>query len=276
MKSISATIIGSTKIAEAHIYTIKKLGIQIIDIATRLGSKNVKNLKILYEINQKEILDWKNSINKNHSDLIIVANKSDFHKEISDYALNLGKYVLCEKPGWEEDTSGINVNINLLFSYNRRFYSWVNNLKKTLDNSKNKIYIDVNLVEFDKDFLKFYEIVSHYIDLSKHILGKKFSLSQSEFSRAENIFQISNPRFSINYRVWNNSPSNYSMNIQDGDFFYKISPTESLTKFEGFSIKDLTNFDKQYNPKVIANVIEIGEDVGFNNMYKMLFIGMKV
>ena len=132
------------------------------------------------------------------------------------------------------------------------------------------IYIDVNLVEFDKDFLKFYEIASHYIDLSKYILGRKFSLSKSEFYRAENIFQISNPEFSINYKVWNNSSSNYSINIQDGDTIYKISPTENFTKFKGFSIKDLTNFDKQYNPKVIANILEKGEDekFGFNKMYR--------
>ena len=139
----------------------------------------------------------------------------------------------------------------------------MNHLKKTLENSKNKIYIDVNLVEFENNFLKFYEIVSHYIDLSKYLLGNKFSLSQSEFIRAENFLQICNPIFSINYKTWKNSPSNYLINIQDGDIIFKISPIENFTQLKGFSIKDLTNFDKQYNPKVISNILEKGEDEKF-------------
>ena len=70
--------------------------------------------------------------------------------------------------------------------------------------------------------------------------------------------------------MWNNSPSNYLINIQDGDILFKISPIENFTQLQGFSKKDLTNFDEQYNPKVISNIIEKGEDekLGFSDMYK--------
>ena len=54
MKNISATIIGSSKIAQAHIYSIRKSGIKIIDIATRLNSKNVENLKNVFKINKRK------------------------------------------------------------------------------------------------------------------------------------------------------------------------------------------------------------------------------
>lgn len=270
MKNISATIIGSTKIAEAHIYSLNKLGIKIVDIATRLDSKNVEKLKIFYEINQKEILDWKSSINKYQSDLIIIANKSDLHKKITDYSLSLEKYVLCEKPGWEKDSSEIIKNNKLRFAYNRRFYSWVNGLRKSLENSKNKIILEVNLVEFNSEFLKFYEIVSHYIDLSTYILGKKFSLTESKFYKGENFFQISNPKFLISYKVWNNISSNYSIFIQDGETGFKVSPIENFSKFNGFIVKNLTPFDKEYNPKVVSNIIENDkeEKFGFYHMYK--------
>ena len=60
------------------------------------------------------------------------------------------------------------------------------------------------------------------------------------------------------------------MNIQDGEIIFKISPIANFTQLKGFSRKDLTNFDKQYNPKVISNILEKGEEekFGFNDMYR--------
>ena len=89
MENIYAIVIGSTNISEAHLISMINAGITIKDIATRYNSKNVLNLKSYYKINLSESLSWKNSLKKYESDLIIVANKSDMHKEIAEYSLNL-------------------------------------------------------------------------------------------------------------------------------------------------------------------------------------------
>ena len=122
MKTISALLIGSTNIAEAHILTMRNLGIQVVDIATRLDSENVIYLKNKYNLITKKALDWKESVNKNNSNFVVVANKSELHKEISEYCLDLGKFVLCEKPGWGlDDLYHFNDNDKIKFAYNRRF-----------------------------------------------------------------------------------------------------------------------------------------------------------
>ena len=75
---------------------MQELGIEIVDISTRLDSKKV-GLKSKYKLLPNKSIDWKESVNKNKNNLIVVANKSELHQEISEYCLNQGKFVLCEK-----------------------------------------------------------------------------------------------------------------------------------------------------------------------------------
>ena len=94
MKSESALLIGSTNIAEAHILSMRKLGIEVIDIATRSDSENVIYLKNKYKINSNKALHWKESVNKTNNSFVVVANKSQFHEEISKYCLE--KLCCCD------------------------------------------------------------------------------------------------------------------------------------------------------------------------------------
>ena len=138
---IKATVIGSSKIAEAHIKSLNFCEIEINNIATRENSENVKNLVSKYNINQLKNLGWEEIIKNTKSNLIIIANTATMHEEIAKFALNNGKYVLCEKPGWDlsNDPSCENKQ-NIRFSYNRRYYSWIQNFKKLFFNLEKNLW----------------------------------------------------------------------------------------------------------------------------------------
>ena len=271
MININAIVIGSTKIAEAHINAINKSKIKLVDIATRNKSSNVKNLRIKYNLNSAKLSSWEAAIASEDSNFILIACKSSMHKKICMDALMKEKFVLCEKPGWEFP---LNHNISkykkLRFAYNRRFYSWVNKVKKEIELSKTKIFINLDLVEYADNFEEFYEICSHYIDLVKYITSTKINLSSSFIENAKNLLIIDNNSVNITLKVWNNPPCNYLMRIQNKDKFFEISPMESFKEYKSFNISNLTIFDKKFNPIQLSSIEENSTNelkYGFKKMY---------
>ena len=76
----------------------------------------------------------------------------------------------------------------------------VNYLKLKLQESVNDLVLDVDLVEYENNYSKFYEIASHYIDLSIYILSKKFSYSQIKLIKAKNNLKLISKNFTLNLK----------------------------------------------------------------------------
>ena len=272
MKQINSSIIGSTDIAEAHILAMNSIGINLNEIATRNGSKNLEKLRKKYNINQLLPKDWKTLISTTNSNLIVIATNSNLHEEISGFSLDSGKHVLCEKPGWYMKDINRTKNLDFLrFSYNRRFYSWVLPLKNILSLSKNKIKLTLDLVEYKEDFDKYYEITSHYIDLVNFLLGDKLSDFKNNIYMAKNFLQINTNFVEVNYHVWDNPSSNYRIRIQDKFNYYEIMPIEICSIFSGFKINSLSKFDNSYTPFSLDSISESSDKnlkFGFQFMYQ--------
>ena len=128
----------------------------------------------------------------------------------------------------------------------------------------------MDLVEYENNYSKFYEIASHYIDLSIYILSKKFSYSQIKLIKAKNNLKLISKNFTLNFKIWNNPAANYSIRIQDGDIFYKLNLKHA---YQGFEKERISSFDNLYKPKEFLKYSQNcnNEKFGFNEMYKDVF-----
>ena len=131
--------------------------------------------------------------------------------------------------------------------------------------------VDIDLVEFREDFESFYEISSHYIDLSRYLFFADISKEEISINEGKNFIQIYNKNFSVNYKLWNNPSLNYSVRVNLGDKFFEIKPIERIRTYSGFSFDQLTDFDRLYLPKIIEDKNENALKMykyGFNAMYE--------
>ena len=161
-------VIGSSEIVEDHIKVLKKIGLEITAIASsRLGSKNSSRIANKFNIN-KMYDSWKNLLNNELFDGILLASKIEKTYEIIQYALKYKKPILVEKP--------VSMNSNklkkliknnnkfVLVGYNRRYYESVIFLKNYISKIKEKVIVNISIPE-RRNIRSFFSNSVHTIDI---------------------------------------------------------------------------------------------------------------
>lgn len=94
---MKACIIGLGNIATVHACVLNELDIEIVDVCD-VNENNAKLFIDKYCPSAKLYSDYKECIKNTTADVIHVTTPHYLHKDMTVYALNLNKNVLCEKP----------------------------------------------------------------------------------------------------------------------------------------------------------------------------------
>ena len=153
---------------------------------------------------------------------------------------------------------------HIQIGYNRRFYSYIPEIKEYIKNNTIRSVV-VNIPEpFDSDDINlgrnlWIQNSTHVLDLLKLFFGNYFIKSKN-ISRSTNIYNYdtfnlllsTNNGFPIHLIANWNTPSNYEITINFKKTIIKLSPLEFGYLYDGFDIVEPTA-DKpirQYNPRI--------------------------
>ena len=97
--AVKIAIIGAGKFGEVHLKVFKQLemfGIAELKAFATVKQEEIDKFEPMYGV--KGYLDYKQMLDSEEIDAVTIVTPDFLHREITVYAANMGKHVLCEKP----------------------------------------------------------------------------------------------------------------------------------------------------------------------------------
>ncbi len=261
LKRMRIVIIGSSDIVKDHINAFKRIKFKITAIASsRLNSKNSKIIAKKYNI-KKIYNHWKQMLQNELFDGILIASKIEATYSIMKYALIFNKPILVEKPvSMRSDIIKKLIKNNnklVMVGYNRRCYESVVYLKNFIKKTKEKLIINITIPE-RSEIKFFYSNSVHIIDIIHFIFGKLKMIKNIKILKKNKIGGFISLLTSKKGHVINiignwNSADNFSINLYIKNMKLTLCPLEILTIYKGIKIKEPTELIpiRRYMPKIL-------------------------
>ena len=133
-----------------------------------------------------------------------------------------------------------------MVAFNRRYYPNINYLKTVIENSKKKIFLEMNLPErtnknrkFGYPLNKVFSNCVHGIDLINYICNKPLKIKKIDkvITNGSRIISAFNDKFDVRINFYINSPTNFSLKVYGLDNFFDLTPFEILKIYNQLEVK---------------------------------------
>ena len=279
-KNIS--IIGSSNIVLSHISALKKVNFNIIAIyTTRKQTKKIKliakKFKIKKFFNNFQLFLQFSSLHKSH---FLLAPRICDNKKFLDSLLDL-EYkpkIFTEKPLFlnkNNFTKYLKYKNRIFVGYNRCFYKGINILKKkNISNS----FLIVKCPELSQE--RIFSNTCHIVSILFFLFKNLKILSKIKTKKFISLNLLADRNNYISMIIYFKAIDNFSIEIINNKFKYKISPLENLTLYKNLTkrnnkyflkIKQTINENYKYKPGFVMQAIEFkkfcfDKKIIFNNI----------
>lgn len=264
MKKNKIILIGTSPIVEFHVNALRKSGLIPIGIASsNKNSSSQEKFAVKNKI-KKSYSDWKNMINEEKYDGIVIATRTESTIEILEQAIKQNIPILVEKPVSfnSKDIKKIlrKSHQMIMVGYNRRFYKPVNKLKSFVLEERNPVLASMIAPEVS-DIKKFFNNTSHSLDLLRYIFGEirlthKEKLFVNDIQKGI-VATFSNDRKDIIQFIGNwDAPDNFSLTVFQDTKKFELKPYEELSIYNGMDIiqPNIKNPIRKYVPKLTGKI----------------------
>lgn len=269
-KKLKLAIIGCGNIANFHVKSFKKLGINFAHCASSLNSKTLPQFANNYKIKNL----WNNPLKLAEAshlwDGLVLCSDVKATSGLLNILIKQKKPILVEKPvsiGTNYLKKFKSANYELIqVGYNRRFYPTIKKAKEFIDASKDKILCKMILPEkmkYNKNIYKkfkgVFENSSHGIDILHFLFGElkiKFisKLKLNSYDSGRSVILSNRNNHTCILIINSNSPDNFSLELEDGNQRLLVRPFEKLQLYKGIRKEEPT---KEYPlKKYLPNLIE--------------------
>ena len=277
--------IGCGNIAHFHADVLIHLGHTITAVSARPESKNINTFSEKYNVKSK-YSSWEEMLSKESFDALwVVAG----WQEIDNMLLPIlakGIPTFFEKPvalTAEKLEQAVTLHKNMInkvqIGYNRRFYSFIPEIKNILENSKYKA-IDVLIPESVSGITDVNWLNNMFIQNSSHIIDLFYYLNGKKEIEVVNVHKHINPETNTPegyngmlmsngipvHLISNwNSPSNFGIKFHCDGTLIELLPAEIATIYKGFDVIEPTSQNpiRRYVPKIAQQFFIDGESAKF-------------
>ena len=264
MKKNKIILVGTSPIVEYHVKALKKANFEIIAVAS--SNTNSASHKIFAKKNiiKKSYSNWKEMMNKEKYDGIVIATRTESTIEILEYAIKQNIPILVEKP-ISFNSKDIKKIISkshkmIMVGYNRRFYKTINSVKNLISEEENPILASMITPELS-NMKDFFNNTSHSLDILRYIFGE-IKLTYVKKLIINNVQKGFVATFSDNKKDiiqfianWDAS-DNFSLSVFQNTKKIQLKPYEELSIYNGIDIIQPTNINsiRQYVPKLVEKI----------------------
>ncbi len=257
-------IIGTSPIVEFHVKPLKKSGLVPIAVASS-NRKSSSQEKFAVKNNiKKSYSNWKNMINDEKYDGIVIATRTESTIEVLEQAIKQNVPILVEKPVSfnSKDIKKILKKSHdmIMVGYNRRFYKTVNVLKNFVLEDKSPVIASMIAPElFDRK--NFFNNTSHSIDILRYVFGeiklihnKKLIINNTQKGV---VATFSNNRKDLIQFIGNwGASDNFSLSVFRDSKKFELKPYEELSIYNGIDIIQPNNKNsiRKYSPKLVDKI----------------------
>ena len=264
MKKNKIILVGTSPIVEYHVKALKKADFEIIAVAS--SNTNSASHKIFAKKNiiKKSYSNWKEMMNKEKYDGIVIATRTESTIEILEYAIKQNIPILVEKP-ISFNSKDIKKIISkshkmIMVGYNRRFYKTINSVKNIISEEENPILASMITPELS-NMKDFFNNTSHSLDILRYIFGE-IKLTYVKKLIINNVQKGFVATFSDNKKDiiqfianWDAS-DNFSLSVFQNTKKIQLKPYEELSIYNGIDIIQPTDINpiRQYVPKLVEKI----------------------
>src|SRR5215510_14563219 len=94
--SLRAVVIGTGWAGEGHTIALREEGVEVVAICGRTPEA-AQAMAARLEIDDVR-LDWREGLNSLRPDIVSIATPAAPHREMAEFAAQLGCHILCDKP----------------------------------------------------------------------------------------------------------------------------------------------------------------------------------
>ncbi len=264
MKKNKIILVGTSPIVEYHVKALKKTDFEIIAVASSNTNSSSHKKFARKNIIKKSYSDWKEMMNKEKYDGIVIATRTESTIEILEYAIKQNIPILVEKPV-SFNSKDIKKIINkshkmIMVGYNRRFYKTVNVVKNLISEEENPILASMITPELS-NIKDFFNNTSHSLDILRYIFGE-IKLTYVKKLIINNVQKGFVATFSNNKKDiiqfianWDAS-DNFSLSVFQNTKKIELKPYEELSIYDGIDVIQPidTNPIRQYVPKLVEKI----------------------
>jgi len=262
-------IVGAGVIAEDHARAALFAGFELVAVSAREGSTRAIKFAARHSI-AGVYSSASDLIKSKKWDALLVCSATESLTAFTDAAIESGRPALVEKPValeskdllplLEQDTQ------NIIVGYNRRHYSSVLAAKDFFERSEN-VVISLEIPESvnadqSKTLLGFRSVLDnsvHMLDLLSYIAGpvviKQVFPEPGKIRKTGSLLVGENSRGDLVTvkAVWN-SPSNFSISLENGHERFLLSPIERGVIFRGLDVVEPSerNPIRTYSPNLVG------------------------
>lgn len=264
MKKNKIILVGTSPIVEYHVKALKKTDFEIIAVASSNTNSSSHKKFARKNIIKKSYSDWKEMMNKEKYDGIVIATRTESTIEILEHAIKQNIPILVEKPV-SFNSKDIKKIINkshkmIMVGYNRRFYKTVNVVKNLISEEENPILASMTTPELS-NIKDFFNNTSHSLDILRYIFGE-IKLTYVKKLIINNVQKGFVATFSDNKKDiiqfianWDAS-DNFSLSVFQNTKKIELKPYEELSIYDGIDVIQPidTNPIRQYVPKLVEKI----------------------
>ncbi len=264
MKKNKIILVGTSPIVEYHVKALKKADFKIIAVASSNTNSSSHKKFARKNIIKKSYSDWKEMMNKEKYDGIVIATRTESTIEILEHAIKQNIPILVEKPV-SFNSKDIKKIINkshkmIMVGYNRRFYKTVNVVKNLISEEENPILASMTTPELS-NIKDFFNNTSHSLDILRYIFGE-IKLTYVKKLIINNVQKGFVATFSDNKKDiiqfianWDAS-DNFSLSVFQNTKKIELKPYEELSIYDGIDVIQPmdTNPIRQYVPKLVEKI----------------------
>jgi len=264
MKRNKIILVGTSPIVEFHVNALRKSGLNPTTVAS--SNKNSSSQeKFSAENNiKKSYSDWKNMIDEEEYDGILIAARVESTIEILEYAIKQNIPILVEKPVSvnSKDIKKLIKNSHemIMVGYNRRFYKTVNVLKNFVLEENTPVIASMIAPE-SSNIMDFFNNSSHSVDMLRYIFGeikleyvKKLIVNDMQKGL---VATFSNDRKDVIQFIGNwNASDNFGLSVFRDKKRFELKPYEKLNIYNEMDVIEPTSSSpiRKYVPKLIDRV----------------------
>lgn len=264
MKRNKIILVGTSSIVEFHVNALRKSGLNPTTVAS--SNKNSSSQeKFSAENNiKKSYSDWKNMIDEEEYDGILIAARVESTIEILEYAIKQNIPILVEKPVSvnSKDIKKLIKNSHemIMVGYNRRFYKTVNVLKNFVLEENTPVIASMIAPE-SSNIMDFFNNSSHSVDMLRYIFGeikleyvKKLIVNDMQKGL---VATFSNDRKDVIQFIGNwNASDNFGLSVFRDKKRFELKPYEKLNIYNEMDVIEPTSSSpiRKYVPKLIDRV----------------------
>ncbi len=264
MKKNKIILVGTSPIVEYHVKALKKADFKIIAVASSNTNSSSHKKFARKNIIKKSYSDWKEMMNKEKYDGIVIATRTESTIEILEHAIKQNIPILVEKPV-SFNSKDIKKIINkshkmIMVGYNRRFYKTVNVVKNLISEEENPILASMITPELS-NIKDFFNNTSHSLDILRYIFGeiKLTYIKKLIINNVQKGFvaTFSNNKKDIIQFIANwDASDNFSLSVFQNTKKIELKPYEELSIYDGIDVIQPmdTNPIRQYVPKLVEKI----------------------